>query len=243
MERRTSRIVTIGAALLLLLSACAGNEPPTSGNGDPSSPEPTSSVEPLPVPEGQSLMDPGSYRAHVEPNAIFTTTTPWYGAANGPGFVVFGQLDHFPYAELYLLNLDEIIERPADPGDPPKVVPAPDDLFTWFVERSGADVVGEPITFEVDGYEVHQADLRITPDTECAPKSTRPWPEACLLIFPIEGDPFAFALGGTTHRIRLYVLTDVDGRTITVIYSDVAKEFPDRVQVADEVIRSITFDA
>ena len=158
-------------------------------------------------------MDPGSYVAHVEPNAMITTTTPWYGAANGPGFVTFGQLDHFPYAELFLLNLDEVIERPQDPGDPWKTAPAPDDLYTWFVERSGAEIVGEPVTFEVDGYEAQQVDLRVSPDTQCAPKATRPWPEACLLIFPTYGDPPVFALGGIWMRYRLVVLPDVDGRT------------------------------
>lgn len=239
MERLRGRIVRTGI-VLMLLAACAGNQPSTSPAGETPSLEasPTASA---PIPEGQSLMDPGSYLAHVEPNAVITTTTPWYGAANAPGFVDFGQLDHFPYAELMLLNLDEVIERPADPGDPLKTVPAPDDLFTWFL-RSGAEVVGEPITFEIDGYEARQADLRIGPETECAPKSTRPWPEACLLIFTIEGDAPVFALSGPGMMYRLVVLSDVDGRTVTIIYSDYAKNFPDRVQVADEVIRSITFD-
>lgn len=239
MERLRARIVRTGI-VLMLLAACAGNQPSTSPAGETPSLEasPTASA---PIPEGQSLMDPGSYLAHVEPNAVITTTTPWYGAANAPGFVDFGQLDHFPYAELMLLNLDEVIERPADPGDPLKTVPAPDDLFTWFL-RSGAEVVGEPITFEIDGYEARQADLRIGPETECAPKSTRPWPEACLLIFTIEGDAPVFALSGPGMMYRLVVLSDVDGRTVTIIYSDYAKNFPDRVQVADEVIRSITFD-
>lgn len=239
MERLRARIVRTGI-VLMLLAACAGNQPSTSPAGETPSLEasPTASA---PIPEGQSLMDPGSYLAHVEPNAVITTTTPWYGAANAPGFVDFGQLDHFPYAELMLLNLDEVIERPADPGDPLKTVPAPDDLFTWFL-RSGAEVVGEPITFEIDGYEARQADLRIGPETKCAPKSTRPWPEACLLIFTIEGDAPVFALSGPGMMYRLVVLSDVDGRTVTIIYSDYAKNFPDRVQVADEVIRSITFD-
>ena len=241
MERFEARIVMAGI-VLMLLAACAGSQPPASGNGEASSPLPSPSSPPAPIPEGQSLMDPGSYLAHVEPNAVITTTTPWYGAANAPGFVDFGQLDHFPYAELMLLNLDEVIERPADPGDPLKTVPAPDELFTWFL-RSGAEVVGEPITFEIDGYEARQADLRIGPETECAPKSTRPWPEACLLIFTIEGDAPVFALSGPGMMYRVVVLPHVDGRTVTIIYSDYAKNFPDRVQVADQVIRSITFDA
>lgn len=241
MQRFGARVVRTGI-VLMLVAACGRNQPSTSGNGDASSPEPSSPGAPVPVPEGQSLMDPGSYVAHVEPNAMITTTTPWYGAANGPGFVTFGQLDHFPYAELFLLNLDEVIERPQDPGDPWKTAPAPDDLYTWFVERSGAEIVGEPVTFEVDGYEAQQVDLRVSPDTQCAPKATRPWPEACLLIFPTYGDPPVFALGGIWMRYRLVVLPDVDGRTITILYSDYAKNFADRVQVADEVIRSMTFD-
>ena len=189
MKRFEARIVTAGVVLLVVLASCAGSQPSTSPTEQPSSPATSPSSAPAPVPEGQSLMDPGSYRVHVEPNAVITTTTPWYGAANAPGFVVFGQLDHFPFAELFLLNIDEVIERPADPGDPWKTVPAPADLFTWFVEHSGADVVGEPITFEVDGYEARQVDLRVAPDTECAPESTRPFPEACLLIFAIDGRP------------------------------------------------------
>jgi hypothetical protein len=240
MKRPEARIVTGGVALMLL-AGCAGSQPSTGPAGEPSSPATSPSSAPVPIPEGQSLMDPGSYVAHVEPNAVITTTTPWYGAANAPGFVVFGQLDHFPYAELDILNLDEVIEHPADPGVAWKTVPAPDDLFTWFLE-TGADVAGEPVTFEIDGYEAHQVDLRITPDTECAPKSTRPWPEACLLIFTIKGDEPAFALSGPGMLYRVVVVPDVDGRTVTIIYSDYANRFPDRVQVADEVIRSITFD-
>ena len=241
MERFGARIVRIGV-VLMLLAACAGNQPSSSPDAETPSPEASPSVAPAPIPEGQSLMDPGRYVAHVEPNAVITTTTPWYGAANAPGFVVFGQLDHFPYAELDLLNIDEVIEHPADPGDPAKTVPAPEDLFTWFVEDSGAEVVGEPITLQIDGYEAQQVDLRVTSDTECAPESTRPWPEACLLIFAIEGDPPVYAMGGIWMRYRVVVLPDVDGRTVTFIYSDYAKKFADRVQVADEVIRSITFD-
>ena len=240
MKRFGTRFVTAGIALMLL--SCAGNQPSTSPDEETAPPEASPSDAPAPIPEGQSLMDPGSYVAHLEPSAVITTTTPWYGAANAPGFVVLGQLDHFPYAELDLLNIDEVIERPADPGDPWKSVPAPDDLFTWFVERSGAEVVGEPVTFEVDGHEAKQVDLRIAPDTECAPASTRPWPEACLLIFTIEGDPPVFALSGPGMMYRIVVLPDVDGRTVTIIFSDYAKNFPNRVQVADEVIRSMTFD-
>ena len=241
MERFGARMMKPGI-VLVLLAACAGNQPSTSPEGATTSPEASPSIASLPIPEGQSLMDPGSYLAHVEPNAVITTTTPWYGAANAPGFVDFGQLDRFPYAELMLLNIDEVIERPGDPGDPWKTIPAPDDLFTWFVEHSGAEVVGDPVTFEVDGYEAQQVDLRIAPDTKCAPESTRPYPEACLLIFTIEGDPPVFSLSGPWMMYRLVVLPDVDGRTITIIYSDYAKNFADRVPIADEVIRSITFD-
>lgn len=241
MKRFGTRVGTAGI-VLTLLAACAGNRPSTSGDGETSSPVASPATAPAPVPEGQSLMDPGSYVAHVEPNAVITTTTPWYGAANAPGFVDFGQLDRFPYAELMLLNIDEVIERPGNPGDPWKTIPAPNELFTWFVERSGAEMVGDPVTFEVDGYEAQQVDLRVAPDTRCAPESTRPYPEACLLIFTIEGDPPVFSLSGPGMMYRLVVLPDVDGRTVTIIYSDYAKNFPDRVQIADEVIRSITFD-
>lgn len=239
MERLGSRLVRVGIAMLL--AGCAGGGPSTDPAGETSAPGTSPSVAPAPVPEGQSLMDPGSYVANVEPNAVITTTSSWYGAANGPGFVVFGQLDRFPYAELYLMNIDEVIEQPGDPGNPWKTVPAPDDLFTWFVERTGAEAVGEPVAVEIGGYQGRQADIRVPHRAGCAPKSTLPFPEACRLIFAIEGEPPVFSLS-PWMRYRLVVLPDVEGRTVTILYSDDPQGFPDRVQVADEVIRSITFD-
>ena len=192
----------------------------------------------VPIPEGQSLMDPGTYLARIEPSAEITTTTPWYGAANVPGFVDFGQLDEFPYAELSLMNLQEVVADPGNPGDPLETMPAPDDLFSWFLERTGAETVGEPISVEIDGYQGQQADLRVGADTPCAPRDERPFPQACLPIFLIGPDVIPF---GPAMAYRLTVLPDVEGATVTILYADDKDHFAERVQVAQEVVRSIDF--
>ena len=242
MKGFSRRFAATCAVLMTLSVACTGSEStpdpgPTGGSSPAGATE--AGITAVPIPEGQSLMDPGSYLARVEPSAEITTTTPWYGASNLPGFVVFGQLDEFPYAELFVMNLEEVIADPSNPGDPRETMPAPDDLFAWFVEETGIETVGEPTAVEIDGYEGQQADLRLGSDTPCAPKEERPFHQACLLVFPIGPDVFPFA---PAMAYRLTVLPDVEGETVTIIYSDLAENFDERVQVADEVVRSIDFD-
>jgi hypothetical protein len=171
-------------ALLVIGVACSGGE-------DAADPVPRSSSRPravetvTPIPEGQSLMDPGSYVAQTNPAITLTTTSTWYGAANVPGFVVMGQLDHFPYSELYLINLDEVVEEPGDPGDPVKLRPVPEDLLGWLVDSAGMEVAGAVTPVEIDGFHGEQADLRVRSDVGCAPKDVRPFPGTCLLFFKI----------------------------------------------------------
>jgi TRAP-type C4-dicarboxylate transport system substrate-binding protein len=243
--RRWPWIVAMCAVLSLLVVACTGGEGGPDGTGEVAVPaEPAGSGSPdaaedaVPIPEGQSLMDPGRYLARTSPEAVITTTTPWYGAVNVPGFVVFGQLDEFPYAEIYLMNLAEVFADPRAPGDPFETMPAPDDLFAWFVEDTGAETVGEPTSVEIDGYAGQQADLRVGEDTRCTPRDERPFRFACLSIFPIGPEVFPFARG---MPYRLIVLPDVEGETVTILYADDAEHFEERVQVADEVIASIDF--
>ena len=183
-------------------------------------------------------MAPGNYLARIGPEAVITTTTNWYGAANVPGFVAFGQLDEFPYAELYFMNLQEVVADPSNPGDPLETMPAPDDLFAWFLEDTGAEAVGEPIPVEIDGYPGQQVDLRVDPGTPCAPRDERPFPQACLPVFPIGPDAFPFGPG---MAYRLIVLPEVDGETVTILYSDDKDHFAERVQVAQAVVDSIDF--
>jgi hypothetical protein len=187
-------------------------------------------------------MDPGSYLAQTQPAITIRTTTPWYGAANSPGFVDFGQLDHFPYAELYLLNLDEVVRDPSDPGDPLRLRAAPDDLLGWLVDQAGMEIVGEAAPVEIDGFTGQQADIRVPSDAACAPKDTRPYPEACLLFFSTDGEPPGFAFT-EWMAYRITVLPDVGGRAVTLLYTDSpGPHFDDRAEVADGVVRSIQFD-
>jgi TRAP-type C4-dicarboxylate transport system substrate-binding protein len=241
MRRISGRAVVMSVVVTMLSAACSGSEEPPEGQtAEPSvaaSPDVGSTA--VPIPEGQSLMDPGTYLARVEPAAEITTTTPWYGAANVPGFVTFGQLDEFPYAELMMMNLEEVIADPANPGDPLETMPAPDDLFAWFVEDTGTETVGEPTAVEIDGYDGQQADLRLPADAPCAPKDERPFRQACRLVFPIGPEVFPWA---SAMAYRLTVLPDVEGHTVTIIYSDLAQNFEVRVQVAQEVVDSIEFD-
>jgi hypothetical protein len=186
-------------------------------------------------------MDPGMYAAQTEPGITVTTTSSWYGASNSPGFVVFGQLDRPPYAELYLLNLEKVVRDPGDPGDPWELRAAPEDLLDWLVRDAGMEVVGEIAPIEVDGYPGRRADLRVQPDAGCAPEGDRPFRQACLLFFPIAGEPPIFALAkGVTYRIT--ELPDVEGESVTVIYLDWGRGYDERAAVADEVVRSLEFD-
>jgi hypothetical protein len=241
-DRTFVRVVAIVvSAFAVVGAACSGGDGVADLGGAPSGSPSIASETVTPIPEGQSLMDPGSYLAQTEPNIILTTTTPWYGAANTPGFVVFGQLDHFPYSEFFLLNLEEVVRDPGDPGDPLKLRPAPDDLLGWLVDRAGMEVVGEVAPVEIDGYQGRQADLRVRSDAGCAPKNTRPFPEACLLFFTTPPEPpvYAFAKGVV---YRMTVLPDVAGETVTLLYTDYAERLGERAEVADEVVGSMEFD-
>jgi hypothetical protein len=242
-DRTFARVLVVAvSALAVAGAACTeggGSEADPGGTPSGSRSEDPETV--TPIPEGQSLMDPGSYLAQTEPAITLTTTTPWYGAANVPRFVVFGQLDHFPYAELYLLNLEQVVRNPGDPGDPWKLRQPPDDLLGWLVDHVGMEVVGEVAPVEIGGFPGRQADLRVPSDAVCAPEHTRPFPEACLLFFTLPGEPevFPFAKG---MAYRITVLPDVAGETVTLLYTDYAQRFDDRIEPADEVVRSIEFD-
>ena len=235
------RVVVAITALTFAGVACAGGDGAADQGGTPSSSRSGASETVTPIPEGQSLMDPGSYLAQTEPAITLTTTTPWYGAANSPGFVDLGQLDHFPYAELLLLNLDEVVRDPSDPGDPLRLRPAPEDLLGWLADQ-GMDIVGEAVPVEINGFSGQQADIRVPSGAACAPKYTRPFPQACLLFFKTPGEPpgFAFAQG---MAYRITVLPDVGGQTVTLLYTDYpGPRFDERAAIADEVVRSIEFD-
>ena len=192
-------VVIAVSALAVAGAACAGGDGGSDQGGTPSGSRSSASETITPIPEGQSLMDPGSYLAQTEPAITLTTTTPWYGAANTPGFVDFGQLDHFPYAELLLLNLDEVVRDPSDPGDPLRLRPAPEDLLGWLVDQAGMEIVGEVDPVEIGGFPGQQADIRVRSDADCAPKDTRP--------FPASVPPVLLDLGGASgFRVR-----EVDG--------------------------------
>ena len=243
MDRTFRRVLVVVAAFVLAVAgaACTEGDGVADQGGTPSSSRSGTSETVTPIPEGQSLMDPGSYLAQTDPAITLTTTTPWYGAANIPGFVVLGQLDRFPYAELFLLNIEEVVRDPGDPGDPWKLRQPPEDLLGWLVDHSGMEVVGEVVPVEIGGFAGQQADLRVPSDAECAPEHTRPFPEACLLFFAISGEPpvFPFAKG---MAYRITVLPDVAGETVTLVYTDYPDRFDGRGEVADEVVRSIEFD-
>ena len=114
-------------------------------------------------------------------------------------------------------------------------------LLGWLVDTAGMEVVSEVVPVEIGGFPGRQADLRVPSDAECAPENTRPFPEACLLFFATGGAPpvFLFAKG---MAYRITVLPDVAGETVTLLYADSARGFDERVEVADEVVRSIEFD-
>lgn len=242
MDRTFARVVAIVVSAFAGVGvACTGSDGVADPGGAPSGSPSVASETVTPIPEGQSLMDPGTYVAQTEPNIILTTTTPWYGAANIPGFVVFGQLDHFPYSELFLVNIDEVVRNPGDPGDPLKLRPAPDDLLGWLVSGAGMEVVGEVAPVEIGGFQGQQADFRVRSDAGCAPKNTRPFPEACLLFFTTPPEPPVYAFAkGVVYRIT--VLPDVAGETVTLLYTDYAERLGERAEVADGVVRSIEFD-
>ena len=244
MDRTFERVLVVVVVSALVVAGAACTEGAGPGADPVGTPPGSRSEAPetvIPIPEGQSLMDPGRYLAQTQPPIILTTTTPWYGAANVPGFVDFGQLDHFPYAELFLLNLHEVVRDPGDPGDPWKVRPLPEDLLGWLIDHAGLEVVGEVVPVEIDGFTGQQTDLRVPSNAECAPKQTRPFPAACLLFFTTQSEPpvFPFAKG---MAYRITVLPDVEGETVTLVYTDYAHRFDSRVGAADEVVRSIEFD-
>src|SRR5262245_3372348 len=118
MRHWSGRIVAMCTVAALVVVACTGSEGPAGGD-QPVEASATGPAEDandaVPIPEGQSLMDPGRYLARTSPEAVITTTTPWYGAANVSGFADLGQLDEFPYAEIYLMNVEEVFADPRHP--------------------------------------------------------------------------------------------------------------------------------
>ncbi len=104
------------------------------------------------------------------------------------------------------------------------------------------EVVGEVVPVEIDGFTGRQANIRLPSDAGCAPKHTRPFPEACLLVLRDRRGTCGASRSRRAMAYRITVLPDVAGETVTLLYSDYAPHFDERVEVADEVVRSIEFD-
>lgn len=229
--------VVVIAVAALIATACSdgGSGDGTAGvGGEPTgasaSPSAETPSEPVPIPEGQSSMAPGTYLARTEPAIELTTTTPWFGAANTPGFVVFGQLNEIPFAEIYLRNFSEVF----GPTDERRVEPAPDDLVSWFLDHPSVETVGQPTDVEVGDVPGRQVDVRVADHVTCPDTFDVP----CVYLFPLEVSPPWFGLF-EGQRVRVI---DVDTETpLMIMYADADADFDERVVVAEAVIDSIQF--
>ncbi len=224
-QRNPNRMVrhTLGLALLLTLvvlavvSACGGEKQQQES-------------KPRPLPEDEKALRPGEYRSEeFKPSLSFRVSNGWTNAppeASDALFIARGEK-----ASLGFVNAQEVY-KPTKTGTP-NVVEAPKDMVGWFEQHPYLQTdKPEPVT--VGGVKGVRFDVVI----EDLPQD---YYGVCGLDCV---DLFRLSTGlqtllGEAYKLRLIILEDLKGKTVTMGFTSPATEFDEFAPVAQKVLDSV----
>jgi hypothetical protein len=218
---RLGLLVTV---LVLALSACGGGEKEAN--------------KAHPLPEDQKALRPGTYHSEeFKPSLSFHVGKGWKnvppelpddlvltrGAMGGVGFT----------------NVQEVF-KPTKTGTA-DVVKAPKDMVAWFEHHPYLQTdKPEPVT--VGGVKGEQFDVVVehVPDEYSGLCSMGPGPDGCVDLFRLSsGLPGGLIAQYEGDKVRVIVLEDVKGKTVTIGIGSAATTFDEFLPKAQKVLDTV----
>jgi hypothetical protein len=217
MVRQALRLGLVVTIVVLAMSACGGGEKQQESR-------------PRPLPEEQQELRPGVYRSEeFEPSLSFRVGKGWTNfppEASDVLDIVQGETKGIGF-----VNPQEVY-KPTKTGTP-NVVEAPEDMVGWFQQHPYLQTdKPEPVT--VGGVKGVQFDVVVEDLPEdyysvCGPE--------CLGLFRLStGFPVSLVEG---DKVRLIVLEEVKGETVTLGFVSPATEFDEFAPEAQKVIDTV----
>jgi hypothetical protein len=212
------RVLSLGllvVVVVLTLSACGGDEKKAKAR---------------PLPEDPKALRPGTYRSEeFKPSLSFHVGKGWSSSPLESSDAL--QITRGQTAGLGFANVQEVY-KPTRTGTP-NVVDAPKDIVAWEQHHPYLQTdKPEPVT--VGGVKGVQFDVVVEDLPEdysgvCGPD--------CVDLFRLStGIPVS---QGEADKVRLTVLEDVEGETVTIGFATLASDFDEFAPEAQKVLDSV----
>ena len=215
MYRRMVMLTLLATLVVLAISACEGVE---------------EEVKARPLPEDRQPLRPGEYRSEeFKPSFSFRVGEDWSSLPPEATDALFITRGETP--ALVFLNVQEVY-KPTKTGTP-NVVEAPRDIVGWFQQHPYLHTdKPEPVT--VGGVKGEQFDVVV----EDMPEDYSAVGGADCV------DLFRLSTGTTVcqpeeEKVRVTVLEDVKGETVTIGFASPATEFDEFAPEAQKVIDTV----
>jgi hypothetical protein len=226
-RRTVSQALRLGllvALVVLVLSACGGGEKEAKAR---------------PLPEDPQALHPGEYRSEeFKPSLSFRVGKGWKNVPPElPDDLV---LTRGAIGGLGFTNIQEAF-KPTKTGTP-NVVEAPRDMVGWFEHHPYLQTdKPEPVT--VGGVKGEQFDVVVAedlPEEYSGLCSMGPGPEGCVDLFRLSsGLPGGLIAQYEGDKVRVIVLEDVKGKTVTIGIGSAAITFDEFLPKAQKVLDSV----
>jgi hypothetical protein len=223
-QRTVSQALRPGLLVTLVvvaLSACGGEKQQES--------------RPRPLPEDEKALRPGEYRSEEsEPSLSFRVGEGWTNAppeASDALFIAQGET-----TALGFVNAQEVY-KPTKTGTP-NVVEAPEDMVGWFQQHPYLQT-DKPEQVTEGGVKGAQFDVVVEDLPEDHPGVCHSivGPGECVDLFRLStGSPVFLS---ARDKLRLIVLEDVKGETVTMGFGSPATKFDEVAPEAQKVLDSV----
>ncbi len=221
MVRQALRLGLLVTLLVLVLSACGGDEKKAKAR---------------PLPEDPQALRPGTYRSEeFKPSLSFHVGKGWSSSSLEASDWL--QITRGQTAGLGFLNVQEVY-KPTKTGKP-NVVDAPKNIDGWLQQHPYLQTSKpEPVT--VGGVKGVQFDVVVgdLPQNYYIPTCTSIVGNPnCVDIFRLRtGRPILLVEG---EKVRVTVLEDVEGETVTIGFGTLASDFDEFAPKAQKVVDSV----
>jgi hypothetical protein len=216
------RVISLGllVVVVLALSACGGDEKKAKAR---------------PLPEDPKALRPGTYRSEeFKPSLSFHVGKGWSSTPLESSD--FLEIARGQTAGLNFTNVQEVY-KPTKTGSA-NVVDAPKDMVGWLQQHPYLQTSKpEPVT--VGGVKGLQFDVVLgdLPQTYSGTCTTIVGNPNCVdLVRLSTGEPIFLAEG---EKVRVIVLEDLEGETVTIGFFSPASEFEEFVPEAQKVIDTV----
>jgi hypothetical protein len=233
--RSTSALLATGvlmALVALVLNACGGG---ASGAGGSGGGEHHQQAKARPLPEDQKVLRPGEYHSEeFEPSFSFRVGKGW--SSSPPEASDILEITRGQMTGMNFSNAQEVY-KPTKTGSA-NVVDAPKDMVGWLQQHPYLQTSNpEPVTVGgVKGveFDVVPGDLPKGYNPTCSSIIDNP---NCVDLIRLSTGEQLFVAEG--YPVRVIVLEDVEGETVTIGIFSPASEFEEFVPEAQKVIDTV----